>query len=108
MKFIHASFLALALVAPSTIAAVISEPRFPPIPRDLPEGTKRLAVDDSNGDIIAYSAAGVKLGVVPAANSSRQTAERRDDKSGDNPCKALSTDELKGCMYIDCCSLSRY
>jgi hypothetical protein len=80
MKFAAAlSLLAVPLVSASN---------YPRIPRELPSGTSRIAVDDT-GDLIAYDDAGTNLGVLPP--SSDTPAIKRQVGS----CVALSADDAQ-------------
>jgi hypothetical protein len=99
MKSIYASSFALLSIGAS-LTPVVALPSFNPprVPRGLPDGTQRIAIDDDTGDLIAFGVDGKQLGVVPPEQEGRYgNVTRRGDAAG--ACAALSTDDLKRREY---------
>lgn len=86
--------LLLFLLAPATLGVAISD--YPIIPRELPSETSLLAVNDTTGDLIAYSSSGQYLGVVPPSNGTLVS------RGKSNTCQALTKDDLKKRKPILC------
>jgi hypothetical protein len=95
MKSVYASSFALlfigACLAPAMALPSVNPPR---VPRGIPNGTQRLAIDEDTGDLIAFGADGKQLGIVPPEQEGQHgNITRRGDAAG--ACAALSTDDLK-------------